>query len=138
MDKTILCIDDTPQVLSLYQRLFEDHGYKVILASNGRDGLEFMKRHPVDCVILDYQMPGMDGAAVVRYMRQHHAPPPVVLVSGSDIPRELRQQVEAFVEKPPRVSQLLECVENVIASEEKEDELSPSTTCDLKEVHRSY
>jgi CheY-like chemotaxis protein len=125
MHKTILCIDDTPQILVLYKRLLEDHGYKVVLAPNGRDGLEFMKRQPVDCVILDYQMPEMDGAAVVRYMRHHHAPPPVILVSGSDIPRELQGQVEAFVEKPMRSSELLECVEEVLACKEREHDERP-------------
>jgi CheY-like chemotaxis protein len=118
MGKTILCIDDTPQVLSLYKVLFEDHGYRVVLASNGRDGLEFMKGQHVDCVILDYQMPEMDGADVVRYMRQHEAPPPVIMVSGSDLPRELRQQVEAFVEKPMQTERLLECVDAVTECEE--------------------
>ncbi|HKV78695.1 MAG TPA: response regulator [Candidatus Sulfotelmatobacter sp.] len=119
MRKTILCIDDTPQILLLYKCLFEDHGYKVVLASNGRDGLEFMKRHHVDCVILDYQMPEMDGLAVVRNMRQHEAPPPVIMVSGSDLPRELRQQVEAFIEKPMQAERLLECVGEVTECEEK-------------------
>ncbi len=117
MPKTILCIDDTPQILSLYKSLFEGHGYKAVLASNGRDGLEFMKHHHVDCVILDYQMPEMDGAAVVRSMREHQAPPPVIIVSGSDLPRELRQQVEAFVEKPMQAEQLLECVDEVTGCE---------------------
>ncbi|HZC22649.1 MAG TPA: response regulator [Candidatus Binatia bacterium] len=119
MRKTILCIDDTPQILSLYKCLFEDHGYKVVLVSNGRDGLEFMKRHHVDCVILDYQMPEMDGAAVVRNMRKQEAPPPVIMVSGSDLPAELRQQVEAFIEKPMQTERLLECVDEVMECGEK-------------------
>jgi CheY-like chemotaxis protein len=119
MGKTILCIDDTPQILLFYKGLFEDQGYKVLLASTGREGLEFMKCHHVDCVILDYQMPEMDGAAVVRYMRQHQAPPPVILVSASDLPRELRQQVEAYVEKPMRAKRLLECVAEVTGCEER-------------------
>ena len=126
MRKTILCVDDTPQILSLYKCLFEDHGYKVLLASNGRVGLEFMKCHHVDCLILDYQMPGMDGAAVVRNMRHHEAPPPVIMVSGSDIPRELRQQVDAFIEKPIEAERLLECVAEVTGCEEsKLDGRSP-------------
>lgn len=53
-------------------------------------------------------------------MRQHQAPPPVILVSGSDPPWELQEQVEAFVDKPMRGSQLLERVGKVIACEERE------------------
>ena len=114
MNKTVLCIDDSPELLFLYKRLFEDHGYNVILASNGRDGLESIRRSPVDCVILDYQMPQMDGAAVLRLMRHSKAPPPVILVSGSKPPLELREQVEAFIEKPTPMSELLQCVEAAI------------------------
>jgi CheY-like chemotaxis protein len=114
VNRTILCIDDAPELLLLYKRLFEGHGYQVVLASNGHDGLESMKRSRVDCVILDYQMPGMNGAAVLRSMRHSKAPPPVILVSGSDLPRELREQVEAFIQKPTPISELLECVEAAI------------------------
>lgn len=123
MDRTILCIDDGPQVLLLYTRIFEDQGYKVVLASSGRDGLDAMKHHPIDCVILDCEMPGMDGAGVVRRMADLEAAPPVILVSGSDPPPELRARVDAFIEKPMRIAQLLGCVEEVIgAAETRSDE----------------
>lgn len=119
MDKTILCIDDAAPVLLLYGRIFEEHGYRVVLASNGSDGLDALKRHAVDCVILDYEMPGMNGAAVVRHLASFKAAPPVILVSGSDPPEELRQQVEALIEKPMRMAQLLECVAAVIGTEKR-------------------
>lgn len=123
MDKTILCIDDGPQVLLLYTRIFEDQGYKVVLASSGRDGLDAMRRHPIDCVILDYEMPGMDGAGVVQRMADLEAAPPVILVSGSGPPQDLRARVDAFLEKPTRIAQLLGCVDEVIgAAETKSDE----------------
>jgi CheY-like chemotaxis protein len=119
MNKTILCVDDADPVLQLYGRLFEEHGYKVILASNWWEGLDALKDHKVDCVILDYEMPGMNGAAVVKQLGFLGAAPPVILVSGSDPPRKLRAQVEAFIAKPMRVTQLLECVEAVIDAEEQ-------------------
>lgn len=121
MDKTILCIDDGPQILLLYGRIFEEQGYNVVLASNGRDGLDALKRNLVDCVILDNEMPEMDGAGVVRRMADLESAPPVILVSGSDPPQELRAQVDAFIEKPMRVAQLIGCVESVIGSREKPD-----------------
>jgi CheY-like chemotaxis protein len=114
MEKTILCIDDTVPLLQLYGRVFEQHGYAVLLASNGWDGLDALRRHRVDCVILDYEMPEMNGAAVVRHMAGLDTATPVILVSGSDPPRELEAQVEAFLRKPMRVSELLTCVESVI------------------------
>jgi FixJ family two-component response regulator len=76
-------------------------------------------RTAVDCVILDYEMPGMNGAAVVEQLAFLGAAPPVILVSGSDPPLELRAQVGAFISKPMRVAQLLECVEGVIDAEEQ-------------------
>jgi two-component system, sensor histidine kinase and response regulator len=114
VNKTVLCIDDAPDILLLYKRLLESHGYNVVLASNGREGLELMRCSSVDCVILDYQMPGMDGAEVVRSVSHDNTLPPVILVSGADPPRELREQVDAFIEKPTAIFELLERVEAVI------------------------
>ena len=78
MNKTLLCIDDADPVLQLYGRLFEEHGYKVILASNGCEGLDALKHYKVDCVILDYEMPDMNGAAVVKQLALLAAAPPVI------------------------------------------------------------
>lgn len=116
MDKTIFCIDDTPQVLLLYKQILEEQGYTVVLASSGFAGLELLLRYPVDCFILDYRMPQMDGADVIRHLACRDAAPPVILVSGSDPPEELQRQVEAFIHKPMGFDQLLECIEGVIGS----------------------
>lgn len=120
MNRTILCVDDYPQVLMLYKQIFEDREYKVVLASSGWEGLESLNRYPVDCIVLDYQMPGMDGEAVIEHLRCREAPPPVILVSGSDLPRQLQEQAEAVVQKPIRIAELLECVEAVIGDREME------------------
>jgi CheY-like chemotaxis protein len=120
MNRTILCIDDNQLLLRLYKELLADKGYKAVLASGGPEGLEILKRRAIDCVILDYHMPEMDGPAVIRYMRRHHNPPPIILVSGSDPPSEIIEQVEAFVRKTDLVPQLLESVDSVIGDGEQE------------------
>jgi DNA-binding response OmpR family regulator len=135
MTKTILCIDDTALILQLYRRIFEENGYKVLLASNGWDGLDALKRQPVDCVILDYQMPEMDGAGVVRRMRRHATFPPVILVCGSDPPWELLAQVDAFVPKPFLAEELLESVEGVIAAREEKEQQRASPTRSTQEIN---
>jgi DNA-binding response OmpR family regulator len=119
MDKTILCIDETRMLLQLYRRVLEEHGYDVLLASSGWEGLTMLDFHPVDCVILDHHMGGTDSPAVIRHLRGLGTPPPVILVSDTDPPREIRNQVEAFVEKPMLVSQLLECVDNAVGQRKK-------------------
>jgi CheY-like chemotaxis protein len=120
MDRAILCIDDNQLLLRLYKKMLEEHGYESILASNGWEGLELLKSRPVDCVILDYHMPGMDGSAVIRRMRCRQDLQPVILVSTSHPPPEILEKVGAFVEKGANLfSELLECVESVIAEGRK-------------------
>jgi CheY-like chemotaxis protein len=114
MNRTILCIDDEPQILMLYRMVLEEYGYRVLIEANGWDGLSASDRCAVDCILLDYQMPGMNGAEFVQHLRDRRCSTPVILISGSrDIPPQLLNQVEAFIEKPWRAQQLLECVENV-------------------------
>ena len=119
MDKAILCIDDNQALLGVYKKMLQDRGYKVLLASNGWEGLEILQQQPVDCVILDYQMPGMNGPAVIRRMRRRKDPQPVILVSASNPPPDILEKVEAFVEKNKLFSELLECVESVMAGGRK-------------------
>ena len=120
MSRTILCIDDNPQILMLYRMVLEEYGYRVLIEANGWDGLDARDRCPVDCIVLDYQMPGMNGAEFVQHLTDRHCSTPVILISGSrDVPLELLNQVEAFIEKPVRVEQLLECVEIVTTNAEK-------------------
>jgi len=114
MDKKILCIDDAVPILLLYQRIFEEHGYRVSLAANGWEGLNALNQGNIDCVVLDYQMPGLDGAAILGHMARRGMTAAVILVSGADPPIELRSQVQAVLEKPMRIAELLKCVERAL------------------------
>ena len=61
MSKSILIIDDEPDIRTLLKYNLEKEGYKVIESSNGQDGIELAKRHIPDLIILDVMMPDMDG-----------------------------------------------------------------------------
>jgi CheY-like chemotaxis protein len=67
---TILCIDDNRAGLAIRKLLLEHQGYSVLTAEDGVIGLSLLERHPVDAVVLDYRMPGMDGDAVAQIIRQ--------------------------------------------------------------------
>jgi len=59
---TLLCVDDEQNILSALRRLFRQDGYRILTAGSGEEGIGLMEREPVDLVISDMRMPGMDGA----------------------------------------------------------------------------
>jgi two-component system, response regulator, stage 0 sporulation protein F len=59
--KTILVVDDDEAIRTLLQEELEEEGYKVMIATNARDALKMVAAEPLDLVILDIRMPGMDG-----------------------------------------------------------------------------
>jgi CheY-like chemotaxis protein len=59
--KTILVVDDDEAIRTLLQEELEDEGYKVLIATNARDALKIVAAEPLDLVVLDIRMPGMDG-----------------------------------------------------------------------------
>ncbi len=65
---TILCIDDQWSGLIGRKMLLENNGYEVLEATGGTEGLRLFLSHSVDAVVLDYQMPGMNGDMVAAKM----------------------------------------------------------------------
>jgi len=59
----ILCVDDEKQILTSLMRVFRRSGHKVSIATSGTEGLELLANTPVDIVISDMRMSGMDGDA---------------------------------------------------------------------------
>jgi DNA-binding response OmpR family regulator len=59
--KTILVVDDEDPIRKLIEMELTDEGYKVLTASDAREGLKIVETQPLDLVILDIRMPGMDG-----------------------------------------------------------------------------
>jgi CheY-like chemotaxis protein len=70
---TILCIDDHWNGPIGRKMLLENNGYRVLEASGGDEGLKLFLSHSVDAVVLDYQMPGMNGDVVAAKMKQEEA-----------------------------------------------------------------
>src|SRR5437762_13511799 len=58
-------------------------GYETLVAKSGRTALESLTREPVDCVILDLEMPGMDGFEVLRAMERRAIKVPVIVYTGT-------------------------------------------------------
>ena len=80
--KTILCVDDNDQLLSIRKVILETRGYRVIACSNGRDALEAFRRGGVDLVLADLLMPEMDGSELIDQIKKISPQTPAILFSG--------------------------------------------------------
>jgi len=68
--KTVLVIDDQPFFVTMQQNLLKQQGYRVLAATNGTDGLARAKQFKPDLILLDVEMPGLDGFAVCEKLKQ--------------------------------------------------------------------
>jgi len=80
----ILIVDDEPPIRRFLRTALAAQDYRVEEAPDGEAALEFLKRNPVDLMVLDLGLPGMDGLDVVRRLRQEGNPLPIVILSSRD------------------------------------------------------
>ncbi len=110
--KKILLVDDEENIRFLYEEEFKDEGYTVISAANGNEALECFASDRPDLVILDIQMPGINGIEILRQMKTIDASVPVILSSAYP---EFKQDLgawasEDYVVKSSDLKQLKEVV----------------------------
>lgn len=80
----ILIVDDEPPIRRFLRTALAAQDYRVEEASDGEAALDFLRRHPVDLVILDLGLPGMDGMAVIRQLRDQGSVIPIIVLSSRD------------------------------------------------------
>lgn len=82
MTRTVLVIDDEDNMRWVLERALSKAGYEVLTASRGSQGVELFSLNPVDLVLVDLKMPGMDGLAVLRQIREANADVPILLFTA--------------------------------------------------------
>ena len=91
----VLVIDDQPNVRALLDFLLRQKGFDVTLAENGRTGLQLYRQEHPDVILLDLQMPELDGVAVLKQIRSVDLKQPVIVLTGDTKP-ETERQVRAL------------------------------------------
>ena len=114
--KTVLCIDDDSAGLTLRKMMLESEGYEVFVAASGEEGLQVLRSNRIDAVVLDYQMPKMNGADVAGQIREGGSQVPIVLLSGyvEEVPTAALHLVDAFVTKGGSPGQLLQVIKSAL------------------------
>ena len=98
---TILVVDDDPHFRELYQTALRFRGFHVTTASDGLAALQAIERQRPSLVILDLNMPCVDGWSVLRELASHDATCsiPVIVVTGADVDKATLQAA-AILKKP--------------------------------------
>ena len=107
LKKTILCIDDDEAILRYEKALLEKSGYAVLTATSGLQALRLVTMCKCDIVLLDFEMPGMNGHEVAHKIKLVRPELMVILLSGSDVPTNALAFVDAFIPKQEANRQLL-------------------------------
>lgn len=111
----ILCIDDHWSGLIGRKMLLEKSGYEVLEASGGDEGLKLFRAQRVDAVVVDYQMPGMNGDVVAAKMKTMNARIPIMLLSAyGPLPKSKLKSVDSFVSKSQSPDILLSTLQELL------------------------
>jgi response regulator RpfG family c-di-GMP phosphodiesterase len=125
----ILCVDDEPVNLKLFDALLIPQGFDVLHAHSGRQALEMIQEQKVDLVLLDIMMPEMNGYDVCRKIKeeQSHANIPVIMITSLRIKKERIKGIEAgaeeFIYKPINPEEVLARIKMLLKMKELNNRL---------------
>jgi len=97
--RTILCVDDNEQSLSIRKVLLETRGYRVLAYGDAQQALERFSKGGVDLVLTDLVMPGVDGSKLIRGIKEISPETPAILLSGKVKIYEHESNADVFLAK---------------------------------------
>jgi len=116
MRNKILVIEDNPSSLELSTLVLRGHGFRVDTATDGQEGLQKAKAHPYDLILMDIQLPGIDGLTVTRLLKAdpRTSKTPIVALSARAMLGDEREAMDAgcsgYITKPIEVKSFLNTV----------------------------
>ena len=124
MGNRILYIEDNPDNMLLVQRALESRGYKLVKAMNGLDGVDTAEQEDIDLILLDINLPDIDGYEVARRLRKSSKPElayiPVIAITANalkgDAERALEAGCDVYMSKPINIRELWARIEAYVPS----------------------
>jgi two-component system cell cycle response regulator DivK len=120
-NELVLIVEDNEKNRKLARIILEKKGYRTVEVETGEDAVEAARREKPAIILMDYQLPGIDGIETFKRIRADAAIPrmPIVAVTASAMPEDTARMKEAgfdgFETKPINVQQLLATVERLLA-----------------------
>jgi CheY-like chemotaxis protein len=122
MKPTILCIEDHPDNMILVKRIFRPDAYNVLEAKNGLQGVSLAESQDIDLVLLDINLPDIDGYEVAHRLRSSTkialARVPIIAVTANAMKGDDKKVMEAgctkYMTKPINIQELMDVVESLI------------------------
>jgi diguanylate cyclase (GGDEF)-like protein/PAS domain S-box-containing protein len=126
-DITVLVVDDERRMRQSVRDLLMAYGYTCLLADNGQKALQILEEKMVDLLLLDLNMPEMNGYQVMQQVKRSHPNTDVIVVSGEttfeSAAEALRQGAQDFLRKPYAPDELSRVVGNVVHKRRLEQNL---------------
>ena len=120
----ILCVEDNPDNMTLLKRVLESRGYSLLEASNGLDAVAIAEREDVDLVLLDINLPDIDGYEVARRLRSSSnislVTVPIIAITANalkgDAEKAFQAGCDVYMSKPINLKELWARVEALLAT----------------------
>jgi two-component system nitrogen regulation response regulator NtrX len=116
----VLIVDDVPAMVEQYAYDLKRVGrYHTSVAAGGEEALDVLAREPIDCVVLDLEMPGIDGFEVLRRMQHRGIDTPVIVYTGTGsydrCVQAVRLGADGFIDKAEPIERVVQEIENAVS-----------------------
>ena len=112
MSRHVLVVDDDPAIRAVVQDILDMEGCEVVSAANGREAVDHIQRTPPGVVLLDMNMPVLDGWGVARELKERGIEVPIVVMTAAVSAQRSRDEIGAIacLAKPFDLDDLLDAV----------------------------
>lgn len=118
MARTILIVDDNPNMSSLLVEMLEVFQYKAQRANNGEEALEKIEQNNFDMVITDMRMPKMTGLELLHAIKEKNPDLPVIMISGYSVEEcdstQVKIKADGFLNKPFMMSDIEKLLSDIL------------------------